>query len=82
MVVNKVEINTPGELIYTAVKFAVSDQGRIFLEVDRDIYGRVKDRRTEVKGLIENSGVSHKVDWQKVNIVIKEKSGIAEDITL
>ena len=39
----KVEINTPGELIYKPVKAAVSDQRKIFLEVHRDMYGRIKN---------------------------------------
>lgn len=78
---NEVEINTPGEIIYNPVKVAISKEGRIFLEVHKDIYGKVKDLNVEVRGLIEKREVMNKVNWQKVDIVIKEKSGIAEDIT-
>jgi L,D-transpeptidase ErfK/SrfK len=79
---NEVELNTPGEILYTPVKVAVSEAGRLFLEVHRDIYGKVKDLRDEAKSLIEERGVSNKVDWKKVDGIIKEKSGIAEDVTL
>ncbi len=75
------EINTPGELIYKPVKVAISD-GRVFLEVHRDIYGKVKDLRNEAKNLIEKLGVVDKVDWNKVDTIVKEKSGIAEALTL
>lgn len=78
----EVEINTAGELIYNPVKIGVSDEGRIFLEVHKDIYGNFKDLKSEAKRLIEEKGLSDKVDWQKVDVILKEKSGIAEDITL
>lgn len=77
----EVEINTTGEIIYKPVKIAVSDEGNIFLEVHRDIYGKIKDLKAETKRLIDQKSVSTKVDWKKVEIVLAEKSGIAEDIT-
>lgn len=79
---DEVELKTPGEIIYSPVKVAVTEEGRVFLEVHRDIYGKFKDLKDEAKSLIEKRGVSHKVDWEKVDRVLKEKSGIAEDVTL
>lgn len=78
----KVEINTPGELIYMPVKIARLENGRIFLEVHKDIYRKIQDLRDETKRLIEKAGLTGRVDWQKAEILLKEKSGIAEDITL
>lgn len=77
-----VEINTTGEIIYNPIKVAISGEGRVFLEVHADIYGKIKDMITETKRLIDEAGVANKVDWQKIGIMLKEKSGIAEDITL
>jgi len=77
-----VEINSLGEIIYKPVKIAVSNEGRVFLEVHKDIYGKVKDLNVEVRGLIEKAGIADKVNWHKVDIILKERSGIAEDITL
>jgi L,D-transpeptidase ErfK/SrfK len=79
---SEVEINTPGELIYKTVKVAVTDYGKIFLEVHKDAYGKVKDLKHELMKIIDGLGVSAKVDWQKIDQVLKNKSGIAEDITL
>jgi L,D-transpeptidase ErfK/SrfK len=77
----EIEINTPGELIYMPVKVAVSDEGKIFLEVHRDIYGKFKDIRDLVKKIIEERSLSDKVDWQKIDLVLKEKHGVAEEVT-
>lgn len=79
---DKVEINTSGELIYMPVKVALSADGRIFLELHRDIYGKAGDMRAEIEDRISRLGLSGRVDRQKVEMVLKEKSGIAEDITL
>lgn len=79
---DRVEINTRGQIIYMPVKIAISDEGKIFLEAHRDIYGKFKDLNIEAQRLIEQRGISEKVDWQRVKEVIKEKSGIAEDVTL
>lgn len=77
----EVEVNTTGEILYNPVKVAILD-GRVFLEVYRDIYRKVKDLGGEAKRVIEERGVSHKVNWQKVESVVKERSGVAEDVTL
>ncbi len=77
-----VDRHTPGELIYEPVKIAVSDKGRIFMEAHRDVYGRFNDLRIEAIRLIEEKGISDRVDWQKVDAIIQEKTGIAVDVTL
>ncbi|MBS1112589.1 MAG: hypothetical protein H6Q92_351, partial [Nitrospirae bacterium] len=59
-----------------------SDSGRIFLEVHRDVYRKIEDMNAEAKRLIESKGLSDKVNWQKVNVMLREKSGVAKDITL
>lgn len=76
-----VEINTTGELIYNPVKVALSGN-RIYLEVHKDIYGKLKDLNVETMRIIDEMGLSERVDLVKMNKVIKEKTGIAEDITL
>ena len=78
----EVEPNASGELIYVPVKAAVSNEGRVFLEVHRDVYNRIKTLREEVKTQLEQSGALNKVDWQKVERILKERSGTAEDVTL
>lgn len=75
-----VEVNTPGELIYKPVKAAVSD-GRVFLEVHKDYYRRTKNLKNEARNAIEQIKAADKVDWSKVEVLLQEKSGIAEDVS-
>lgn len=77
-----VDIHEKGEIIYSPLKIAISDEGRIFFEVHRDVYKKVMDMNAEARRLIESKGISEKVNWRKVNQMLNEKSGIAEDITL
>lgn len=77
-----VEIKMPGEIIYEPVKIAADTEGRIFLEVRTDVYRKHRSMKQYVTKLIESRGFTDKVDWQKVEKLIKEETGIAEDITL
>jgi L,D-transpeptidase ErfK/SrfK len=76
-----VEKGTPGEILYQPVSVAVSEEGRVFLQVDRDIYKVVNSMEDEARTEIEKRGLSEKVDWTKVENVIKQKTGLAEDVT-
>jgi L,D-transpeptidase ErfK/SrfK len=78
----EVELNTPGEVIYIPIKAAVSDTGRVFLEVHGDFYGQIKNLDDETRRQIEKIGAANTVDWQKVQKVLKERSGTAEDVSL
>ena len=78
----EVELNTPGEVIYIPIKAAVSDTGRVFLEVHRDFYGQIKNLDDETRRQLEKIGAANTIDWQKVQKVLKERSGTAEDVSL
>lgn len=77
----KVEKNTEGEIIYTPIKIALTKDERVFLEVHRDIYKKLKNFDEGAKKEIEKSGLSKRIDWQKAETVLKEKKGVAEDVT-
>jgi len=77
-----VELRTPGIIVYQPVKLAVSPDGRVFLEVNRDVYDRYKGNlENEVRKLVARRNVEGKVDWSKVVALLKKKSGIPEEIT-
>lgn len=78
----EVRVNTPGEIIYKPVKLAVTEEGRIFLEVHNDVYGKNIVLAAEARKLVEKSRLGERIDWKKFNHVLKQKSGIAEDISL
>ena len=77
-----VRVNTVGEIIYQPIKVALSDDGRVFLEVHGDVYGRFKNMESVTKGLISRHNAEKKVDWDKVRSSLRRKSGIPEDVTL
>ena len=78
----EVTVNTPGEIIYKPVKLAITEQGRVFLEVHRDVYGLSSGLALEARRLIEKRKLAGQVDWSKVESMVQRKSGIAEDISL
>jgi len=82
MLYDEVDVGTQGESVYEPVKAAVTDEGRILLEVDPDIYGNIPDMMSEVSGRLNALKVATQVCWDDVKRVVQESSGIAEDITL
>jgi len=78
----EIKVNTPGEIIYKPVKLAVTEEGRVFLEVHRDVYSKSSGLAMEARRLIEKQNLSQQVDWKKVESIVRLKSGIAVDITL
>jgi len=77
-----VTISMPGEIIYQPVKVAITEEGRVFLEVNHDAYGRVGDVRAEVKRALLRHRAGDMVSWNRVMQVISDSKGIAEEITL
>jgi L,D-transpeptidase ErfK/SrfK len=78
----KIKVNTPGEIIYRPVKLAITEHGRVFLEVHQDAYGKSTGLHVMAMQLIEKHKLSSRVNWKKVEAVIRHKAGLAEDITL
>jgi lipoprotein-anchoring transpeptidase ErfK/SrfK len=79
---NEVKVNASGEIIYRPVKIAVHSDGRIFLEVHKDIYRKFGDMTGEVRAAIAKLNLEPAIDWSKVGRVVREESGFAEAISL
>jgi L,D-transpeptidase ErfK/SrfK len=77
----QVQRGATGEIIYEPIKVAVSDGGSVYLEVRTDLYRRLKSPGESARKMIEARGLSGRVDMSKVERVIKEKTGVAEDVT-
>jgi L,D-transpeptidase ErfK/SrfK len=76
-----VSTKTKGEIIYQPVKLAINDEGRVYLEVRTDVYKKHKSIKEYVSKAIEDRGISDKVDWQKIDKLILDETGVAEDVT-
>ncbi|MHB0974205.1 MAG: L,D-transpeptidase family protein [Thiobacillus sp.] len=77
---DRVRVGTPGRLIYQPVLLAVPEDGRILLEVHRDIYKKGIDPAQTVRDLAEANGLSQAIDWPKVDAVIAAQDGVAEEV--
>ena len=77
---DQVRIGTQGRLIYQPVLLAVIEDGRILLEVHRDIYKKGIDPARTVRDLAAANGLSQAIDWPKVDAVIAAQDGLAEEV--
>jgi L,D-transpeptidase ErfK/SrfK len=78
----KVKLSMPGEIIYQPVKVEVTEEGRVFLEVNHDIYEQVRDMSAEVRRQLKKHDAGGKISWDKVRQVLNDRKGVAEDVTL
>lgn len=72
----------PGKTIYVPVLMVRLKDGRIFLEVNRDVYKKSIDPITIVKSSAQIQGLGDMVDWDKVKEVIQLKEGLAREVGL
>jgi len=77
---DQVEKGMTGEIVYQPVSVAVLD-GRVLLQIDKDIYKKIPSIEAEVQARIAERNLADSVDWIKVQDVIKKRTGIAEDVT-
>jgi len=76
----QVSVGTPGRLVYQPVLLAVLDDGRIVLEVHRDIYDKGIDPAQTVRDLAEAHDLSQDIDWSSVETVIAAQDGLAREV--
>jgi len=75
-----VSVGTPGEFVYQPVKVGVRD-GRVYLEVHKDIYNQIPGLHREAWRLIDKFGLRERVDAEKVKNTVLEQSGVVLEIT-
>ncbi len=78
----RVKVNEPGKIIYAPVLLAVLNDGRIYLEVNPDIYGKGMDALKILRELAEENQLTDRVDWKKAAQVVEQQAGLARQISL
>jgi L,D-transpeptidase ErfK/SrfK len=78
---NTVDVNDSGEIVYIPVMLARLDDGRIFLESEKDIYRRGTGGIDAVKALAQANGIDNLIDWSHAGEVLNDQDGIARDVT-
>jgi L,D-transpeptidase ErfK/SrfK len=78
---NDVDLNDRGEIVYLPLMLAKLDDGRIFLESEKDIYRRGTGGIDAVRALARANGIDNLVDWSVAGEVLNDQDGIARDVT-
>jgi len=76
----QVAVGSPGEFTYQPVKVGARN-GRIYVEVHRDIYTLIPGLHGEAKRLIQARGWGEFVDDEKVAAAVEAQTGIPTDVT-
>lgn len=76
----QVEVGTEVRLQYQPVLLAVLEDGRILLEVHRDIYKQGIDPAQTVRDMAEANRLSQDIDWVMVDAVIATQEGLAREV--
>jgi len=67
---------------YRTTLLAEMQDGKVFLEVHRDIYNRGVDPLNEIRKLAQNYRLESRINWQRAWEVIQRQDGLATDVTL
>lgn len=76
----RVKVGSTGRLVYQPVLLAATADGRILLEVHRDIYNEGSDPAQAVRDLAEAHGLSRDIDWSRVDAAIAAQQGLAREV--
>jgi len=77
-----VDLNDRGETVYEPLMLARFDDGRIFLESERDIYRKGTGGIGGVRARAQAAGIDSQIDWFRAQAVVNDQDGIARDVTL
>jgi len=78
---DKVTIGTRGVIVYHPVLLARSDEGRIFLEVNKDQYHLGNNPLAAARALAESLHLDSQIDWNRAGEVADASEGIARDVS-
>ena len=78
----QIKVGEPGKIIYAPVLLALLNDGRIYLEIDRDIYNRGINAFPMLIELAEANHLTNRIDWYAVTQTIDQQTGIARQINL
>ncbi len=81
-VFERVRVGTTGEIVYHPVLLGRLDDGRIFAEVHPDAYRRAPPPLVVLRAVAQREGLSERIDWGKVDAVVRARDGIAREVGL
>ncbi|MHB8847741.1 MAG: L,D-transpeptidase family protein [Burkholderiales bacterium] len=78
----QIAIGDTGKIVYAPLLLALLNDGSIYLEVDRDIYGKGGDMMPLLKQLADANRLTNRIDWEKAGQAVERQSGLATRIDL
>jgi L,D-transpeptidase ErfK/SrfK len=75
-----IPVGTPGEFVYQPVKVGARN-GHVYVEVHKDIYDQIPGPYREAVRLIHKLGWANRVDLNRVQRAVVERSGVPMDVT-
>ena len=79
---NDTDLNDSGVIEYYPLMLAKLDNGRIFVESEKDIYGKGTGGIDALKALASASRIDNLIDWIRAGEVVNDQDGIAREVTL
>ncbi len=76
-----VKIGDRGEIIYEPYLLARLLDGKVFLEVNYDIYGKRGPALPVIKAIADSNHLENLIDWSRAAEVIRRAQGIAQEVT-
>lgn len=76
-----VPMGTSGVFVYQPIKVGMAD-GRVYVEVHKDLYGMKPGMYRETRALLEKQGYMALVDEEKLRTAVLAQSGMPVDVTL
>jgi L,D-transpeptidase ErfK/SrfK len=76
-----VSVADTGRIIYEPTLMARLDDGRVFVEVHRDVYRRAPAPLPFLRALADRADVAGSIDWDRVTDVASQREGLAVDVT-
>jgi L,D-transpeptidase ErfK/SrfK len=76
-----IKAGTPISIVYEPLKIALTPKGNIFLEAHPNTYQKPFSYLNHLHSLARKNGLSDQIDWTRVEAVLNERNGIAEEIT-
>jgi len=77
-----VAVGQPGQIVYEPVLLGKLDDGRIFLEVHRDVYRKGASDLDDLQAIAYSHDLENLINWTRGAEVVRKADGIARDVTL
>ncbi len=76
-----VSVGDAGRIVYEPMLMARVSDGRVFVEVHRDIYHRAPAALAQLHDVADRAARTTTIDWDLVADVVRQREGLAVDVT-